>query len=182
MPDDSTPTNQTSATQQQSDDASGDMAMLSADIETMKKALEEAENKNKEMTEMAKRAIADLQNFKRRSEEERGQLMIFANLALLQNIFPVIDNLNRAVQHLPEALRDNEWVKGVLAIEKQFSEGLKNFGLEEIPCEIGGKFDPHLHEVVSQGEGEKDTIVECLEKGYRFNEKVIRPSKVKVGG
>lgn len=133
------------------------------------------------MTETAKRALADLQNFKRRAEEERAGLVLFANMHFLQAIFPVIDNFGRAFQHIPDDLKDNEWVKGVYTVEKQFVETLRSLGLEEINCTVGIPFNPHLHEVVMQAPGEKDAVLECFEKGYSFKDQVIRPAKVKVG-
>ena len=146
-----------------------------------KKALIQAEEELAEMTKTAKRAAADLQNFRRRAEEERVNLSLYANLQFLQGIFPVIDNLQLAFQHIPEDLTENEWVKGVYAIEKQFMATLASLGLNEIPCEPGTPFDPNIHEALMQAPGEKDTILECLEKGYQFKDQVVRPAKVKVG-
>lgn len=158
-----------------------DLTAVEQELLEAKKLLAEAEAKLAEMTETAQRAAADFQNFKRRTEEEKSGLRIFANLQFLQAIFPVIDNFQRAFQHIPESLTNDEWVKGVYAIEKQFTLTLAALGLSEIPCELGSKFDPHLHEAVTQGPGAKDTILECLEKGYLFNTMVVRPAKVKVG-
>ncbi len=146
-----------------------------------KKALIQAEEELAEMTETAKRVAADLQNFRRRTEEERANLSLYANLQFLQGIFPIIDNLQLAFQHIPEDLTENEWVKGVYAIEKQFMATLASLGLNEIPCEPGTPFDPNIHEALMQAPGEKDTILECLEKGYQFKDQVVRPAKVKVG-
>ena len=157
------------------------LAAVAQELEQAKKMLKEAESKLAEMTELAKRTAADLQNFKRRSDEERAGLRVFANLQLLQGIFPIIDNFQRAFQHIPENLAQDEWVKGLFAIEKQFVATLASLGLNEIPCEPGAKFDPTLHEAVTQGPGEKDTVLECFERGYLFNGQVVRPAKVKVG-
>lgn len=157
------------------------LAAVAQELEQAKTLLKEAEAKLAEMTELAKRTAADLQNFKRRSDEERAGLRVFANLQLLQGIFPVIDNFQRAFAHIPENLASDEWVKGLFAIEKQFVATLASLGLTEIPCEPGAKFDPTMHEAVTQGPGEKDTVMECLEKGYAWNGQTIRPAKVKVG-
>ncbi|MFA6435608.1 MAG: nucleotide exchange factor GrpE [Candidatus Gracilibacteria bacterium] len=151
------------------------------DLESLQLALANAQQKLNEMTEIAKRATADLQNFKRRNEEERGSLILFANTHFLQGIFPVIDNLQRAFQHIPEDVQANEWVKGLYAIEKQLISTLNNLGLEEIPTLIGSPFNPNFHEVVTQGPGQKDAILECFEKGYTFKGQTIRPARVKVG-
>lgn len=161
--------------------SAGALSAVEQELEQAKTILKEAESKLAEMTELAKRTAADFQNFRRRSDEEKNQLAIFANLHFLQAIFPVIDNLNRAFAHIPEGLANEEWVKGVCAIEKQFTDTLASLGLQEIPCQPGIKFDPAFHEAVTQGPGEKDAILECLEKGYSWNGQVLRPAKVKVG-
>lgn len=154
---------------------------LQGDLEEAKKLLAETEAKLTEMTDLAQRTAAELQNFKRRTDEERGNLKLYANLHFLQAIFPVIDNFQRAFAHMPKDLTNNEWVKGLTAIEKQFITTLTSLGFQEIPCELGTPFDPNLHEVLTQDKGDKDAILECFEKGYQFNEMVVRPAKVKVG-
>jgi molecular chaperone GrpE len=154
---------------------------LQSDLDEAKKLLADTEAQLSEMTEMAQRTAAEFQNFKRRNDEERGNLKLYANLHFLQAIFPVMDNFQRAFAHMPENLKDDEWVKGIVTIEKQFITTLTSLGLHEIPCEVGNPFDPNLHEVLTQGKGDKDSILECFEKGYTFNDMVVRPAKVQVG-
>ena len=154
---------------------------IEKDLELTKKALIAAEEELAKMTDTATRAAADLQNFRRRAEEERGSLALYANLQFLQGIFPVIDNFQRAFEHIPEDLADNEWVKGVYGIEKQFMDTLASLGLLEIPAKPGSPFDPNIHEALMQAPGKKDTVLECLERGYQFKDQVVRPAKVKVG-
>lgn len=132
------------------------------------------------MTETAKRALADLQNYKRRAEEERSELQIYANLRLLEAIFPTIDNLARAFDSVPEDLKTNEWIKGVQSIEKNLLTELEKLGLEVI-SQSGVQVDPNKHEVVLQGVGPANQVVQILEKGYLYKGRVIRPAKVQVG-
>jgi len=132
------------------------------------------------LTNTAQRAVADLQNFRRRVDEERSQLRVFANAELITAIFPVIDNLKRAFNNLPKELAKNEWVKGIQAIEKHLVNTLTSLGLEEIAT-LGEQFNPELHEAVMQGQGPKNEIIEEFEKGFAFKGKAIRPAKVKVG-
>ncbi|MBU0981841.1 nucleotide exchange factor GrpE [Patescibacteria group bacterium] len=132
------------------------------------------------MTETAKRAMADLQNFKRRTEEERAEIQIFANLQLLQAIFPAIDNLARAFDTLPDDLKDHEFIKGIEATEKNLLTALQDLGLETID-ETGIPADPYLHEVLMEGEGEKGQVTKVFEKGYAFKGKAIKAAKVEVG-
>jgi len=132
------------------------------------------------MTETAKRAMADLQNYKRRSEEERGEIQVFANMRLLQAIFPALDNFTRAFESMPENLKTDEWVKGIEAIESNLMNALKALGLEVVE-ETGVPCDPNFHEVLMEGEGPAGQVIQIFEKGYRFNGKTLRPAKVMVG-
>ncbi len=132
------------------------------------------------MTETAKRALADLQNYKRRAEEERGELQIYANLRLLEAIFPTIDNLARAFDTIPEDLKSNEWIKGVQSIEKNLLTELQKLGLEVVN-QTGVPVDPNKHEVVLQAAGPTNEVLQILEKGYLYKGRAIRPAKVQVG-
>lgn len=142
-------------------------------IEALKQELEQ-------MKLTAQRAVADYQNLKRRSEEEKSEFAKYANSKLILEILPFIDNLQRANEQLPENLKDNEWIKGVIQIEKQMMDNLQKQGLESIET-IGQKLDPNLHEALMQAPGETDTVVQEVEKGYKLNGRVIRFAKVVVG-
>lgn len=132
------------------------------------------------MTETAKRALADLQNYKRRAEEERSELQIFANLRLLQAIFPTIDNMARAFENLPEDLKENETIKGLQSIEKNLLDELTKLGLEVID-KTGIMVDSNIHEILLEGPGPKGEVTQILEKGYSYKGRAIRPAKVQVG-
>jgi len=132
------------------------------------------------MTVTAQRTMADFQNFKRRSEEERRELQVYANMKLLQSIFPAIDNLGRAFNAIPKELKENEWIKGIEAIDANLMTALENLGLEPIN-ETGVAVDPHLHEVLMEANGPKGEIIQIFEKGYSFKGKTIRAAKVQVG-
>ncbi len=140
---------------------------------------EKLQQELEEMTELAKRTMADMQNQKRRFDEEKNLLITMGNINLIRSLLPIIDNLNRAKEHAPENT-DAEWLKGIEMSIDQLNTTLTNFGLKEIPTK-GEKFNPDLYEAVLQDEGEKDLILEELEKGYILGERVIRHAKVKVG-
>ncbi len=142
--------------------------------------LEKLRNDLAVMTETAKRAMADLQNYKRRTEEERGEIQVFANLRLLQAIFPALDNFTRAFEAIPENLKNDDWVKGIQVIEAGLLTSLKSLGLESID-QTGVLCDPNIHEVLMEGAGPAGQVVQIFEKGYRYNGKTIRPAKVMVG-
>ncbi len=143
-------------------------------------AMEKLKRELEQMTDLAKRTAADFANYKRQIDEERKELTATANFKLLNAIFPAIDNLKRASENLPKELEQHDWVKGVLSTEKALMDALASLGLYSIE-EIGVDMNPHQHEVLMEGPGEKGKVVQIFEKGYRFNEKTIRPAKVQVG-
>lgn len=161
------------------DDQKQDLS-LALELEKLKAELEEAQKKAQNFEDIAKRAQADLQNFRRRSEQEKADFVRFAKMEFILQLLPIVDNFARAAEHTPEDLKTHDWVKGISAIEKQFEGMIAALGLEKIKT-VGEKFNPHFHEAVAEGQGEKDTVIEELEKGYILNDKVVRPAKVKVG-
>lgn len=126
------------------------------------------------------RAMADLQNFKRRSEEEKASFVKFANAELLKNILPILDNLDRSVTHLPEDMKTNEWAKGMIHIHGDLLKTFEKLGIKKIKT-VGEKLDPKMHEALMAGPGDKDIVVEEFEPGYTLFNDVIKVAKVKVG-
>lgn len=145
----------------------------------LEKKVTAAEAQVEELKDTCKRAVADLQNFKRRTEEEQKKLISFANTNLVLEILPIVDNFERAMQHKPKD-ESKEWFDGISQIYKQFKGILEKQGVEEIKS-VGEKCDPNLHEAMLHCEGESGIIVQELEKGYTMKGKVIRPAKVSVG-
>lgn len=151
-----------------------DSGQLQGDLEAANKQIQE-------LTETAKRALADLQNYRRRVEEERTQFVQFANVALILELLPILDNFQRAFAQVPEEISKSDWFKGALAIEQQLVAVVKKQGVTEMQSQVGKKLDPKSHEAIATGPGGKDTVIEEFEKGYMLGDKVIRPAKVKVG-
>jgi len=143
--------------------------------------LEEANKKIQELTDAAKQAMADLKNYRRKTEEEKASFVAFANASLLTDLLPVLDNFNRAFAQVPEEILKTEWFKGALQIEQQLVGIMRRQGVVEMEPQVGKKIDPKIHEALNVGPGEQDTIIEEFEKGYLLGEKVLRPAKVKVG-
>lgn len=162
------------------DDQTGTSGDQNLELDKLKADLEEAKNHITGLTETAKRAMADLQNFRRRSEEEKKAFIEFANAGLMLEILPTLDNLQRALKNVPENLKSHDFVQGILHTEKGLLTALEKFGLNAIES-IGKPFEPALHEALLEAPGEKGIILEELEKGYLLGEKILRPSKVKVG-
>ena len=126
------------------------------------------------------RAAADFQNYKRRIEQERGESARFANAALVINLLPVYDDLDRAVGTVDAHLAGLNWVQGVIAIQKKFTGLMTAMGVSEVPSE-GERFDPALHEAVANQPGDEGKVLHVIQKGYKVGDKVIRPAMVIVG-
>ncbi|MEK7126961.1 MAG: nucleotide exchange factor GrpE [Patescibacteria group bacterium] len=135
-----------------------------------------------QVKEAAKRAMADFTNLKRRYEEDRKSLIEMANLDLIRSLLPIIDNLNRTKEHLPEHVKNSakEWVEGFNMSVAQLEKLLGDQGLKQIET-IGKPFNPNIHEAIAECPGEKGIVMEELEKGYILRTRVVRHAKVKVG-
>lgn len=143
--------------------------------------LKAANQKIQELTETAKRALADLQNYRKRIEEEHTSFIQFANLSLLLELLPILDNFQRAFLSVPEVIKKTEWFAGALQIEQQLVSVMRKQGVTEMPSSVGQKVDPEHHEALMTKPGEQDMVVEEFEKGYMLGSKIIRPAKVAVG-
>jgi molecular chaperone GrpE len=155
---------------------------LKKEIEELKKKLEETEKLKNEYLAGWQRARADLINYKKEEMERVGGLIKVAQEGLIFEFLPILDNFDVAERKIPEELKDNENVKGLLQIKQQILDFLKKKGVEEIKS-VGEKFNPAYHEVVEEvdtDQFETGTIVEEVQKGYKINGRVLRAAKVKV--
>ncbi len=154
-----------------------------ASVEELQRLLSEEKKKGAEYQESWKRAIADFQNLKRRTDNDRTTLGSEAREKLLVRILPIVDDFERALQNVPENLKGEPWLNGVNLIEKKLKTLLDQEGISEIPSK-DADFDPRVHEAVQHDEdsqGSKDYVAEVYQKGYQMGGKVIRPAMVKVG-
>jgi molecular chaperone GrpE len=144
----------------------------------------EEPSKAEEYLKQLQRVQADFINYKRRADAEKIEQARYANAIILSKILPSIDDLERAVAAMPKELADNEWVKGVVLIERKLRSVLEAEGVEEIPS-VGKPFDPRWHEAVlhEQTNPETDDVVTMVFRtGYKLHDRVIRAAQVKVGG
>jgi molecular chaperone GrpE len=127
------------------------------------------------------RSAADFQNYKRRVEQEREELGRLASAALIINLLPLIDDLERALQNVDGRLAGLTWVDGVRLIHRKFQALLEMNGVTEIEAD-GQTFDPSVHEAVMFSEGEEGKVLSVAQKGYKLGGRVLRPAMVIVGG
>jgi molecular chaperone GrpE len=151
-------------------------------LEELKQKLEECEKLKDEYLAGWQRERAELLNYKKEEMERIGELIKYADLGLILKFLPILDNFEIAEKKLPENLKTDENVKGLLQIKNQILDFLKNQGVEEIKS-VGEKFNPNFHEVIEEVEvkdKEPGIIVEEVQKGYLINGKVLRPARVKI--
>ena len=149
-------------------------------IEALKKALTEEKGKTEGYLANWQRAQADFINYKRRTEQEQGEVIKFANTALMSSLLPILDDLERAFTSIPSHLAQLTWADGIRLIERKLQATLEAQGLSAIKA-LGEPFDPNFHEATMHGKGKEGIVIEEIQKGYKLYDRVIRPSMVIVG-
>ncbi len=144
----------------------------------------ELQEKVTALQEALLRNQAELMNFKRRKEEETSRLLKYANEDIILGFLPILDNIERAINMDDDNLEDevSKFLSGFKMIYSQIRDLLNKFEVKEIIC-LNEKFDPTYHQAVltDKVEGvESGIVLEVLQKGYMYKDKVIRPSMVKV--
>lgn len=132
-----------------------------------------------EYKEKYQRLLADFTNFKKREEKARADFKKFASSNLIEELLPVLDNFDRA---LKDQDSEDSFVKGIMMTRDSLWKVLEKEGLEEIESD-GVEFDPNFHHAFQTEENEdfkSNYIIETYQKGYKLNDRVIRPSMVKV--
>lgn len=151
-------------------------------IEDLQKEIEEKDKSKEEYLDYLKRLQADFDNFRKRIEKEKREIIQLANEELIEKFLNVLDNLERAEDAAKKTNDIDALIKGIDAIIKQFKKILEDEGVTPIKAE-GERFDPNLHHAMAKVETDEypdETIVEELQKGYYYKSKVLRPSLVKV--
>lgn len=135
---------------------------------------------NAELIDKLQRSLAEFDNFRKRTVKEKSEMFDIGAMSTVERMLPVIDNLERALNAAPD--KEDNMYKGILMIYKQLEEVLGSVNVAAIEC-IGEEFNPNLHNAVAHENVEgaaENIIVEELQKGYKYKDKVLRPSMVKV--
>jgi molecular chaperone GrpE len=147
-----------------------------------KEQLAAEQEKTEEVLGRLQRTQADFANYKRRSEQEREQQAKFATQLLVQEMLPVLDNIDRVLSTMPESVRGLPWTEGLLLVDRHLRATLEKQGLKTIES-VGSRFDPMLHEAIIHEESSDhadDEIIAELRRGYTLHDRVVRPTLVKV--
>ena len=178
------PVNPESEGQSQAATAPDELAEARARIEALEQELAEARERADRYHANWQRSAADFQNWKRRTDQEKQEIGRTAEGAVTVDLLRVLDDFDRAFQALPLELRALTWIEGVYMIGQKLYAVLQSRGLSPIEAQ-GEEFDPYQHEAVLREEGAEGSdrlvVVQELQRGYRFNDRVIRPTMVKVG-
>ncbi len=161
----------------------GETEVLRAELEALKKNLQEAQAKAAEYLDGWQRARAEFANYKKRQEQQQAELRAFATLDLIKRLLVIQDDFERAARTLPESLKHMTWIEGVLLIHRKLQILLESEGVRPIEVKPSDPFDPTLHEAISHDETQdvpSGHIIEEVQRGYKVAERVIRPALVRV--
>jgi molecular chaperone GrpE len=125
------------------------------------------------------RLLAEFDNFKKRTQKEKADLMKFGNESLLRSILPILDNLERAINHGKGSQNNSSLLEGLEITLRQFLNTLERFGVKPLSAR-GEVFDPEKHEAVSQQESDQEPnrVISEIEKGYIYQDRLLRPARV----
>ncbi len=145
------------------------------------------ERDNAELKDKLLRALADMENLRRRTEKEVADARLYGTSALARDMLGFADNLRRAVDNIPRELRESSetvrtLLEGIELTERDFLTRLARHKIKKIEA-LGAKFDPHLHESLFEVPDDSvpnGTVVKVVEDGYTIGERVLRPAKVGV--
>jgi molecular chaperone GrpE len=163
--------------------AENEIPVVEPSINDLEQRIAELELEAEENKSNWLRSVADFKNYKRRTESEREELIRNAGAGLILKLLTVLDDLGRAMAHVPAEIDNNPWLNGVKQVQRKFEMLLEGAGVQPINA-VGEEFDPNFHEAVmyeEAGEDQANKVVEELQRGYKLGEKVLRPTMVKVG-
>ncbi len=149
----------------------------------LKEKLEAQEKINAELKDKLLRNAAELENFKRRMNEERVKDRKYASCDLVSDLVSILANLDKCVNMETEDQMLKNFLIGFKMINNQLFDRLYQDGLEEIKVEKGMAFDPNIHHAIetTEVEGiESNVITEVVQKGYKYKDRIIKPAMVKV--
>lgn len=160
-----------------SQELQGELDAAQLEIKTLKDKLSVLEKDSKESQ---LRSLADLENLRRRLEKDKDEVLRYGNEALLKELLIAVDNLERSLAHIGPSSTTDALVDGITLILKGLLDTLRRFGVTEIDTQEK-LFDPHFHEAVGQqevGTLAPDTIIDVVQKGYLYRDRLLRAARV----
>ena len=145
---------------------------------------EKLQAENLELKNDLQRTRADFENYRKNVESRVSNAQNLGEKKAILALIPMIDDIERAISHLPAELVENYWAQNVVKMSKNLEKSLSKLGVEKINSSKGTTFNPELHEAIQfdeESEGEEEVIAEELRAGYTLNGEVLRAAMVKVG-
>lgn len=153
-------------------------------MESLTQKLEAEQSKSEEYLDMLRRTQADFVNYRRRTSQEQNEGRIAGQIAVLEQILPVLDDFERAVEATPKQLANQSWTQGIHLIARRLSSTLEQMGVQKIG-RPGEQFDPRQHEAIMQEARPgvpAGRILQIARPGYALGDRIIRPAQVIVAG
>lgn len=167
---------------QNAGEESSKVAELEQQIEALSAQAEELKKTAQEHQERYVRLYADFENFRKRVSREKEEAARYGVEKILHELLPVLDGLEKALEHASDVADKAAIVSGVQMVLKQFSKALESVGVQSLEA-IGKPFDPNLHEAVGHHESaahEPNTVMQEYRRGYKLNDRLLRPALVTV--
>jgi molecular chaperone GrpE len=166
------------------------MAELETQAANLSAQMQEAQAEREQLKAQAvenldgwQRARAEFANYKRRVEAERAELTASAGAEALKRVLPAVDDFERAMQILPDDLKDNPWVNGVLMVQRKLNAALEQSGITPLVTNPGDAFDPNVHEAITHEDSDQfgsEQIIGEVQRGYKIGDRILRPAMVRV--
>lgn len=152
--------------------------------EKLAKALKEAEEKLAEMQQKSLYQMAEFDNYRKRTMKEKSEIILTASASLMTAVLPVLDDMDRALESMEKTNDAEACCEGFKLIAAKLRDTLEKNGLKKMEA-VGEVFDADYHEAIAivpaPTEEQKGRIIDCIQQGYKMNDKVLRHPKVVVG-
>lgn len=159
-----------------------DLETVAADELSMEEQLQAAQEAAAKNLDSLLRAQAELANARKRFDKQRAQVYTNANADLVLKLLPALDDFDRAMENVPDKIRDDKWFEGIELVHRKLLGILESLNVQKIEA-VGQPFDPNFHDALAQEpseEYESGVITREMIKGYQLGDRVVRPSLVYV--
>lgn len=166
--------------EQKAENQQSDIELKIAELESALQKIAELEKQNSELKDALLRKAAEFENYKRRNENDQLNILKYAAESFIRNVLQVYDDLERSLSHIDDENNIDSTKKGLLLVFEKFGKILENQGVKRIDAK-GKPFDVHLHEALMQQLAEgvaPHTVLDVLEPGYMYKDRVLRHAKV----
>jgi molecular chaperone GrpE len=159
------------------------LTQAQAEIAQLKEQLASTNTKAVENLDGWQRVQAEFANYRRRQQNELASLRAKSTIDLVKRLLPIIDDFDRASKNMPESLKDNNFVVGLMLVQRKLQTVIEAENVKPIVVNPNDRFNPNLHEAVTQDTAEgidSGNVIDELQRGYMIGDQVLRPTLVRV--